>query len=223
MAKIDFDEAKSWVTSALSLHAHDLIKALASRYQVSSSTASATVKKLEQAGVIKRTGAVNRPIFEAASNITVMQSYSLPLGDAEQIWQRDFAPFLMQDLNENLRKLISSSFTAIANNASQHSQGNSMHVIAEQTADHIELTVQDNGIGVFKQISKTKQCADLAAAAALLERSNSAIKALAQKFDFFLIEANGMHYPEQAAPAVDTETEELFEQGTTVIMELTLS
>jgi DNA-binding Lrp family transcriptional regulator len=233
MAKIDLDEAKTWVLSALALHAHDLTRAMANRYQASSSTASAALKQLELAGVIRRSGPINRPVFEAASNKTVMQSYSFPLGDAGDIWARDFLASLSEQLSASQRELLKTSFMALANNAAQHSRGTNLHVVLEQTAEHVEMSLQDNGAGLFKQLVNAKLAADIAAAVALLTTlqampntsadmsSFSVISGLANQFDYFLIEANGVHFP-LAAAAVESQEEELFEQGTTVIMELSL-
>ena len=236
MAKIDLDDAKTWVQTALALHAHDLSKAMANRYQVSSSTASAALKQLELAGVIKRSGPVNRPVFEAASNQTIMHSYSFPLGDAGSIWERDFAAALGTTVNDkSKRELLKSGFIAAANNAAQHSRGNSLHVVLELSAAHIELSMQDNGIGLYKQMVNAKQADDIGAAVELLtalqaapKKSGdlaalSAIAALANEFDYFLIEANGAHFPVAAAPQELDADEEWFEQGTTVILELSLA
>ena len=233
MAKIDLEEAKTWVVNALALHAHDLSNALAIRYQVSSSTASATLKQLELAGVIRRSGPVNRPVFESASNITVMHSYSFPLGDVGQLWSRDFAEALSAAMSVPQHELLKNSFILLANYAAQYSRGTNLHVVLEQTTQHIEMSLQDNGVGLFKQMVNAKQAADADAARVLLSELRetpktsgemaplSAIACLAGKFDYFLIEANSKHFPLAAAP-LEVE-EELFEQGTTVIMELSLS
>jgi len=226
MAKIDFDDAKSWVTSALTEHAHALTQALANRYGVGRSAAAAAIKKLEQAGLIQRTGPQNRPTFVMGANLTLMHSYSLSGMDAETVWQRDFAPWLTPSLSSVHADTVQAGFITMATNAALHSQGTSLHVILEQDADHIELTLHDNGIGIFKRLSQTKKIRDpLAAVEALADQCrshpDSGIAAIEKSLDFFLIEANGVHYPAHAAPALlSTPEEELFEQGTTVIMEL---
>jgi DNA-binding Lrp family transcriptional regulator len=224
MNKIDLEDAKVWVSGAVKQHSHDLIKALAHRYQVSNATASATIRKLEIAGLITRSGAVNRPVFESASNSVLMHSYSLPLQDEEQIWERDFAPFLLDGVTAQQRELIHTGFVAIANNASTWSRGKTLHAVVEQSLNNIELTLQDNGIGVFKHIAPAHP--EMTTATELLNAQmtvhpNRSVTVLAGKFDYFQIEANGMHFPEELAP--DLHEEELFEQGTTVIMGLTLN
>lgn len=227
MAKIELDEAKVWVASVVNQHSHDLIKTLAHRYQVSSATAAATIKKLEQDGVILRSGARNRPVFELATNLVLTESYSLPIQDEEQIWLRDFAPFLLDGLSATQFDLIHAGFVAIAKNASAYSRGKILNVIVEQSLNNIEMTLQDNGVGVFKHIAP--EYSEMSTAPKLLNahmiaHPSRSLAMLAGRFDFFQIEANGMHFPEELAPEpIDETDEELFEQGTTVIMALTLN
>jgi hypothetical protein len=222
--KIDLDEAKEWVSTVVNLHSHDLIRALAHRYQVSHSTASATIKKLELAGAIIRSGPATRPVFEPSSNVVVMHSYSLPLHNEEEIWSRDYAPYLLTGLSQQQRELIHDGFVAIANNASLYSRGSALHVIIEQSLNNIEMTLQDNGVGVFKHIAPAHP--EMTTATELLNAQMSvhphrSITVLAPKFDYFQIEANGKHFPEELAPEIDEE--DTYDQGTTVIMGLTLN
>lgn len=228
MAKIDLEQAGIWVVGALGLHAHELTKALANRYQVSSSTAAVTIRQLEQQGLIRRTGPVNRPVFEASSDVTLMQSYRFPLDDVAQLWERDFATGLSGQLTAGQRSALRTAFIALAENAQRHSKGNCLHVVIEQTQTHLEMMLQDNGMGLFKHVCQSLACADLAAAALVIagpenKKIFTGINPLIPTFDYFLIEANGMHYPAAAAPEEHEIDEELFEQGTTVILELTLS
>ena len=230
MIKIDLDEVKNWVSETVNMHSHDLIAALAHRYQVSRTTASTTIKKLEQAGVVKRSGSKARPVFEPASNVVVMHSYSLPLQDTEQVWRRDIAPFFLQGLTENQRNLLHDGFVAMAGTASDYSQGTTLHIIAEKSFNNIEMTFQDNGVGAFKQIAQSHP--NMTTATGLLNAqlkapSHQSITALANAFDYFQIEANGLHFPEEMAPEANgkdgDDTGDAYRQGTTVIIGLTLN
>jgi enoyl reductase-like protein len=102
-----------------------------------------------------------------------------------------------------------------------------LHVIVEQLLSNIEMTFQDNGVGVFKQLVLAHP--EMTSANQLLNAQmkaypNRSITVLAPQFDYFQIEANGLHFPEELAPEPSADNaEELFEQGTTVIMGLTLN
>ena len=219
MKKIDLDEANGWIAGVVSLHPRDLVKVVGQHYQVGRDSASAMVKQCELAGFIRRSGPLSRPLFALASNLTLMQSYSLPLGEAEKIWLQDFASELTEGLTSAQTQLIHSTFVALATHASAHSRGKTLHIIAERQLNNIEMTFQDNGVGLFHDIAAQRLASR--AAAELIEAqmqlpAHQPVTALVVQ-----IEANGLHFPKEQAPAAEGE-EELYEQGTTVILGLTL-
>ena len=223
MKKIDMDEAKAWVFGAVTLHAHDLVKAFAQRFQTDKTTALAILDELALAGVITRGGSESRPEFAPASNLTLMHSYSLPLHGAERIWLQDFEPYLKQGLTESQFQLIHEGFDAVAENASHYSHGSTLHIIVERSLNNIELIFQDNGVGIFQKMSQT--CPGFNTATGVLNayitsHRNCSLNRLAPQFDYVQIEANGMCFPEQAD---QDSLEDMFAQGTTVLLALTLN
>ena len=224
MKKIDLEEANDWIAEAVVLHPRDLVKAVAQRYQVGRERASAMVRQCELAGLISRSGPLSRPLFAPAANRSLMQSYSLPLDQAEKIWAQDFAAELTDGLTEAQSALLHLAFVTLASHASAWSRGKTLHIIAERLSNNIELTFQDNGVGLFHDIAA--QGLDSGAAAAQVEAqmqlpAHREVSALVAQFDYVQIEANGLHFPKEQAPA-DEGDEEYYEQGTTVILGLTL-
>ena len=163
--------------------------------------------------------ALNQPV----QDVVLMHSYSLPLHGAERIWLHDFAPFINPGLTDQQRELIHEGFDAFADNASHFSHGSTLHIIVEQSANNIEMTFQDNGTGMYQRMAM--DCPEAKTAFGILDaymtkHPNCSINQLAPRFDYIQIESNGMCFPQQ--PAADGK-EELFEQGTTVVLALTLN
>ena len=163
--------------------------------------------------------ALNEPV----SDVVLMHSYSLPLHGAERIWLHDFAPFLNSGLTDQQRELIHEGFDAFADNASHFSHGSTLHIIVEQSLNNIEMTFQDNGTGIYKRLGM--DCPGAATAFEILDaymtkHPNCSINQLAPRFDYVRIESNGLCFP--ASSASESE-EEMFEQGTTVVLALTLN
>lgn len=225
MKKIDLDEANGWIAGVVSLHPRDLVKAVAQHYQVGRDSASAMVKQCELSGLISRSGPISRPLFASADNLTLMQSYSLPLGEAETIWGQDFAGELTEGLASAQAQLIHSAFVTLAEHASAHSRGKTLHIIVERLSNNIEMTFQDNGVGLFHAIAGqhlgSQASAELIDAQMQLP-AHRALTTVVGRFDYVQIEANGLHFPKEQAPASEGD-EELYEQGTTVILGLTLN
>ena len=221
--KIDMDEAKAWISQAVILHAHDLVKACAQRFQVDTVTATAVIDELVLIGVITREESAGRVEFAPASNLTIMHSYSLPLHGAERIWLHDFAPFLKPDITDARLALIHEAFDAVADNASHYSHGSTLHIIVEQSLNNIEMTFQDNGMGIYKRMALACPGQDTATGilnAYITAHRNCALNRLAPQFDYVQIESNGLCFPEQPG---DDSLEEMYAQGTTVVLALTLN
>ncbi len=221
MNNIDLEEAKVWAATALPLHAHDLNLALAHRFQVDTASAARIIKALELAGTIKHTTSDNGPVYAPSFDLALMHSYSFPLGTLADVWEQDFAPFIAARLTVAQRDLFKTSFLVTVQHAADYSRGTNVHVVLDFTAKQVEMTVQDNGIGFFRQLEQQQftpaQAADRLAQQIRDRVMPTTINAV-PGFDYFLIEANGMHYPPEAAP--DETGDELFEQGTTIIMSL---
>lgn len=228
MKKIDLDEANEWIAGVVGLHPRDLVKAVTQHYQVGRDSASAMVKQCELAGLISRSGPPSRPLFVPSENLTLMQSYSLPLDAVEKIWQQDFATALTDGLLPAQQQLLHLAFVTLAGHASAHSRGKALHIIAERQPNHLEMTFQDNGVGLFREIAA--QGLDDQAATKLVELqmqlpAHRPVTSLVAQFDYVQIEANGLHFPKEQAPAAldSDDEEELYEQGTTVVLGLTLN
>lgn len=160
---------------------------------------------------------------ESVSDVVLMNSYSLPLHGAERIWLHDFAPFLNAGLTDSQRELVHEAFDAFADNASHFSHGSTLHIIVEQSLNNIEMTFQDNGTGIYERLAI--ECPKATTAFSILDaymtkHPNCSINQLASQFDYVQIEANGMCFP--AVPASDDQ-EDFYDQGTTVVLALTLN
>lgn len=223
MKKIDLEEVEAWVSYAVTLHSEDLINAFSHRFQVDAALAAQTLNELVLSGLITRSGPANRPVFLPASNQTLMHSYSLPLHGAERIWQHDFAPFLSKGLTAQQSELIHEGFDAIADNASHYSHGSTLHIIVEKSLNNIEMTFQDNGMGIYKRMSVAHPGLNTATGilnAYITNHRNCSLNRLAPQFDYVQIESNGMCFPELKG---NDDPVEVYEQGTTVVLALTLN
>ncbi len=157
------------------------------------------------------------------TKIELMHSYSLPLHGAERIWLHDFAPALKDALTQSQYELVHEAFDAFADNASHYSHGSTLHIVAELSDNNIELTFQDNGVGIYKRMAMAvpeQQTAFDILDAYIRKHPDCSIHQLAQRFDYVQIEANGLCFP-RLPGAVDDDQE--FNQGTAIVLALTLN
>ncbi|MGB8338553.1 MAG: STAS-like domain-containing protein, partial [Burkholderiales bacterium] len=143
-----------------------------------------------------------RPIFSQGPNRYLQSEYQLPGVDENQIWERDFSPWL--DMPANIKNIVHYGFTEIVNNANDHSGGSILNVIAYQHDGIIAMAIIDDGIGIFRRISDVFNLPDIRLA--LLELSKGKLTSdptrhsgeglffTSRAFDDFHLYGNGLEY-----------------------------
>jgi anti-sigma regulatory factor (Ser/Thr protein kinase) len=69
------------------------------------------------------------------------------------IWRQNVLP-LLQEIPDNIKKICAYGFTEMLNNAIDHSDGKTVTVHVKRTQKKIELSILDDGIGIFNKIQK---------------------------------------------------------------------
>ncbi|TXI19055.1 MAG: DUF4325 domain-containing protein [Roseateles sp.] len=150
MTRLSFDHLTLWITAAASEHSHDLPGHVEERTGASRRAVLAALRRLTEAGWLKRSGSARRPVYGPGGLRQVARSYTLHGLQEDLPWQRDFAPHF--DLPRHVERMIRHGFTELVNNAADHSGGSSVTVSLRQTPTHVQLLVSDDGIGVFDKI-----------------------------------------------------------------------
>jgi len=77
----------------------------------------------------------------------------------DKVW-REFARPKLEDLPENILRICQYGFTEMVNNAIDHSEGSRITCGLKRSALNIELTVEDDGVGIFKKIKDSLNLED---------------------------------------------------------------
>ena len=75
------------------------------------------------------------------------------------MWSEHLKP-LLSDLKSSVFDICLHGFTKMLNNAIEHSEGSLSRFQVERTAVWVELSVHDNGVGIFNKIQKELNLAD---------------------------------------------------------------
>ncbi|GGC97364.1 hypothetical protein [Undibacterium terreum] len=230
MAKINFDEAVSWVARAVVAHPRQLTQALAEHFGVGRTAAATVIARLVEEGYLVRSGTGSGQVFAAGKRRLLVDSYSLPGIDAKVLWETEFAPFL--NLSEEVAELARKGFVSVVHNANRHAKASGLYIVVEQTARSLEMHFSDNGVGVFKKIAqklKTKDLslavqavADGSASSKLVRKATSSMHALASAFSDFSVEANGLRFPAPKSKRKLAVEEDFPGLGTAVFIKLAL-
>ncbi|MDE0228639.1 MAG: DUF4325 domain-containing protein [Spirochaetaceae bacterium] len=90
------------------------------------------------------------------------RTIALKLGkqlDENQVWRQQIVP-LLPDLAGNAMDIWAYSFQEMLNNAIDHSSGMTVAVDIERTTTSTEMTITDDGYGIFKKIEETLDLED---------------------------------------------------------------
>jgi len=103
-------------------------------------------------GAIKAKGTTSDRVYTLAPLAVWSKDYALSEGLAEdRVWMQDVAPVL-GSMPQNVTDIWHYAFTVMFNNAIEHSEGSVVTVDLSKTAASTDLTICDNGVGIFRKV-----------------------------------------------------------------------
>ena len=130
-----------------------LTQAVAEQYGISRQAAQRHIRKLVDAHILTMTGATNAAKYELVT-IGKYNNFELFTGlDEDSVWRSHVRPEL-DGIPQNIISICQYGFTEMFNNVIDHSEGTAVNVFIRRSAYHIGLSVNDNGIGIFRKIRR---------------------------------------------------------------------
>jgi len=140
-------------------HPRDLVRVTCTQFGITRPTVLARIDRLIRDDYMKRSGSGTRPIY--ALGESRRRRIRLPLsGLAEDdVWSRHIAP-LLADVPANVRALCHHGATEMINNAIDHSAGAELTLIVDRSRRRIAIVIDDDGVGIFRKITRHLQLPD---------------------------------------------------------------
>lgn len=130
----------------------DVARAVAERFGITRQAASQYLRRMVAVGTLVSEGETRNRIYRLPLLSEESRTYDLVPGLTEdRVWTQQIAPTL-RDLGPSARDICHYGVTEIVNNVLDHSGSSRMTVGARRTAARLELTVLDEGIGIFRKI-----------------------------------------------------------------------
>ncbi|WP_249352199.1 MULTISPECIES: DUF4325 domain-containing protein [unclassified Rudaea] len=143
---------------AVASHPRDLVGMVAAQLGLSSARITNEVRSLVAQGYLAKAGST-RPTYSLGHNRRFEHTYRRE-GLAEHlVWQENLLP-LLRDVPRNVLDIAQHGVTEMVNNAIDHSDATSIIVGMDLRDGHLSLTVADDGIGIFRKISRALQLPD---------------------------------------------------------------
>lgn len=212
-------------------HPHDLVRVVADQFGLSRTAVAARARALAETGFLEKEG-TTRPTYRLGPNRRFEFRYALDGLQEDRVWSRDVAP-LLQGPPGNVLDICHHGITEMVNNAIDHSEGTEVRVAIMRDASTVALTVADDGIGIFRKISRALALPD--ERLALLELSKGKLTTdprrhsgegvffTSRMFDHFEIESAGLVFDHDAEDPHDVlfDADEVNDlHGTVVRMEI---
>jgi anti-sigma regulatory factor (Ser/Thr protein kinase) len=209
-------------------HARDLVRVVAASLGVSRAAVSTRVRELVDAGLLESSGGT-RPTYRPGPHHRAHFRYALAGLQEDAVWLRDIAP-LLQGLPANVMEICQHGVTEMVNNAIDHSEGQALAISVERAEQSVTLRIEDDGVGIFRKISRALDLPDQRLALLELSKgklttdprrhSGEGVFFTSRMFDLFGIESGDLVFDHNDLCANDLLSEEggSAVQGTRVSM-----
>ncbi len=146
------EDVRRFIVENVERHSADISKVTAARFSITRQAVNKHLQKLTNEGCLTETGNTRSRTYKLAPLSIWTRSYQIVPGLAEDlVWTKDVGPALGQ-LPDNVMNIWHHGFTEMFNNAVDHSGGKTIRVEILKTAATAEMSVVDDGIGIFRKI-----------------------------------------------------------------------
>jgi anti-sigma regulatory factor (Ser/Thr protein kinase) len=151
-------EIRQFILAQVDEHAHDIAQLTAKQFALTRQAVNLHLQRLLADADLVRQGKTRRTRFFLAPKKTWQKKYLREQSESD-VWQNDVLPHIL-NLPENTLDIWRYSFTEMFNNAVDHSSGTRITVGLKRTAVNTEISIIDNGVGIFKKIQRAMKFRD---------------------------------------------------------------
>ncbi len=225
------EEIRQFILKNVQGNSNKISKLAAEKFGITRQAVNQHMKKLAQQGALTVKGQTRNRAYQLAPIFEWSHLYQLgPDLEEDVVWREDVGPALGK-LPENVRDIWAYGFTEMLNNARDHSAGSTVFVSLQRTAVTTEMSIMDNGVGIFRKIQQALGLMDERHAIFELSKgklttdpakhSGEGIFFTSRVFDAFDILAGGVFFSHEFGKDEDWLMErEIPKLGTTVLLKL---
>ena len=202
---------------------------LASEFGLSRQVANASMQALIKAGLIEAEGSTRARVYRLKTLAEASHAYPHEGLQEDVVWRKDFSP-LVADLPVNVRDIWHYGVTEMVNNAIDHSGSPEVRVALKRNALFTEVSVADDGEGIFLKIQRALNLYDPREAILELakgklttapeQHSGEGIFFTSRVMDVFDIHSGRLHFRHDRGTRDVLEEKSMDLPGTRVIMRL---
>jgi len=221
-------EIETALLRAVAEHPRDLVSMVAAQLGLSRQRVHQQVQALVAGNYLVKQGST-RPTYALGANRRFVRAYPRAGLAEDRVWYSDLLP-LLEHLPRNVLDIAHHGVTEMVNNVVDHSEATEVNVRMEQHDGRLLFEIADEGVGIFRKITRALDLPDQRLA--LLELSKGKLTTDPQRhsgegifftsrmFDVYRIESGGLVFDHDATYDLDLldDTHDL--EGTRVVMEI---
>lgn len=226
------EDLRHFILSHVQDHPNDLVNFVAEQFGMSRQSVIKHVRALIAQADIVAEGKTSARIYKLGAGRMAKMVFDItPELEEHVVWSRKIKPFI-EDLPDNILELWSYSFQEILNNAIEHSEGTKIEIEICQKDGNTEITITDDGVGIFRKLRDEYKLDDEKHAALELSKgklttdpdshTGQGIFFSSRMVDSFIIQsgrASLFHLPNHVVDFV-LEGGKIEEHGTLILMKL---
>lgn len=146
------EDVRRFIVEHVERHPGNISRVTAEHFEITRQAVNKHLKRLILEGCLAETGNTRNRIYRLAPLSTWKRTYEIVPGlEEDVVWTKDVRPALGQ-LPDNVMNIWHHGFTEMFNNALDHSAGRTIRVEVLKTAASAEMSVVDDGVGIFRKI-----------------------------------------------------------------------
>lgn len=154
------EDIRKFIIDHVEKHPTDVSKLTAQHFAITRQAVNKHLQRLTAEHALLESGQTRNRIYKLTPLLEWSHVYKiLPKLAEDLIWREDVQAVL-GSLPENVLNIWHYGFTEMFNNAIDHSSGSEIVVKLIKTAADTEMTIRDDGLGIFKKIQTTLNLLD---------------------------------------------------------------
>jgi len=148
------EKIHQFIIENIAQHPKDIATMVAHNFNISRQAVNKHIQHLITDKIIDLKGHTKNRYYFLSAQKQWRQTYALNQKIEEDwIWKTDIEP-LLDSVKDNVIELLQYGVTEILNNAIDHSCGQHIKITLVKTAATLEITIADDGEGIFKKIQR---------------------------------------------------------------------
>jgi anti-sigma regulatory factor (Ser/Thr protein kinase) len=145
-------EVISFIINRVTDDPREISKITAERFGISRQAVNRYLNKLIQQGLLEATGKTRNKTYQLKPLAQESNTFPIiPDMEEDRVWRQQIKP-LVSKLPENIVDICHYGFTEMFNNVLDHSRGSEVTVLFNLTAVFLEMSIIDDGVGIFNKI-----------------------------------------------------------------------